>query len=107
MKKICVVTGSRAEYGLLRWIMDGINKSKLALGDLDSAIKYNNKNFLAYQMRGKIKQRYKLHADAIQDFDYAISLRPNNITALYYRSLSYHQLGRLHNALDDLNQVLN
>ena len=23
-RKICVVTGSRAEYGLLRWIMQGI-----------------------------------------------------------------------------------
>ncbi len=29
MKKICVVTGSRAEYGLLRWVLEGINKSKL------------------------------------------------------------------------------
>ena len=27
MKKICVVTGSRAEYGLLRWVMEGILKS--------------------------------------------------------------------------------
>ena len=27
MKKICVVTGSRAEYGLLRWVMEGIQKS--------------------------------------------------------------------------------
>jgi GDP/UDP-N,N'-diacetylbacillosamine 2-epimerase (hydrolysing) len=27
MKKICVVTGSRAEYGLLRWVMEGISKS--------------------------------------------------------------------------------
>ena len=27
-RKICVVTGTRAEYGLLRWLMDGINKSK-------------------------------------------------------------------------------
>jgi UDP-N-acetyl-D-glucosamine 2-epimerase, UDP-hydrolysing len=26
-RKICVVTGSRAEYGLLRWIMDGIRQS--------------------------------------------------------------------------------
>jgi GDP/UDP-N,N'-diacetylbacillosamine 2-epimerase (hydrolysing) len=26
-KKICVVTGTRAEYGLLRWLMDGIDKS--------------------------------------------------------------------------------
>ena len=27
MRKVCVVTGSRAEYGLLRWVMDGISKS--------------------------------------------------------------------------------
>ena len=27
MKKVCVVTGTRAEYGLLRWVMEGILKS--------------------------------------------------------------------------------
>lgn len=27
MKKVCVVTGSRAEYGLLRWLMQGIAES--------------------------------------------------------------------------------
>ena len=27
MKKICVVTGSRAEYGLLRWVMEDIKQS--------------------------------------------------------------------------------
>lgn len=27
MKKICVVTGTRAEYGLLRWAMEGIRQS--------------------------------------------------------------------------------
>lgn len=26
-RKICVVTGSRAEYGLLRWVMEGIRKT--------------------------------------------------------------------------------
>ena len=30
--KICVITGTRAEYGLLRWVMDGIqNSAKLDL----------------------------------------------------------------------------
>lgn len=29
MKKICVVTGTRAEYGLLRWLMEEIKKSNL------------------------------------------------------------------------------
>ena len=41
---------SRAKY------YDGINKSKLALGDLDSAIKYNNKNFLAYRCVEKLNK---------------------------------------------------
>lgn len=27
VKKICVVTGTRAEYGLLRWVMEGIRQS--------------------------------------------------------------------------------
>ncbi len=26
-KRICVVTGTRAEYGLLRWVMEGIRQS--------------------------------------------------------------------------------
>ena len=29
MRKVCVVTGTRAEYGLLRWVMDGIRDSEL------------------------------------------------------------------------------
>ncbi|MBH30559.1 MAG: UDP-N-acetylglucosamine 2-epimerase (hydrolyzing) [Candidatus Marinimicrobia bacterium] len=27
MKKVCVITGTRAEYGLLHWLMEGIKKS--------------------------------------------------------------------------------
>ena len=27
MKKVCVITGTRAEYGLLTWVLDGIEKS--------------------------------------------------------------------------------
>ena len=29
MRKICVITGSRAEYGLLRWIINGIRNSSI------------------------------------------------------------------------------
>ena len=28
MKKICIITGTRAEYGLLRWLMKGVSNSK-------------------------------------------------------------------------------
>ena len=32
MRKICVITGTRADYGLLKWVMEGIkNDSKLEL----------------------------------------------------------------------------
>ena len=29
MKRICVITGTRAEYGLLRWVMEGIKLSNI------------------------------------------------------------------------------
>lgn len=29
MRKVCVVTGTRAEYGLLRWVMEGIKNSTI------------------------------------------------------------------------------
>ena len=29
MKRVCVITGSRAEYGLLRWVMQGLQDSKV------------------------------------------------------------------------------
>ena len=28
MRKICIITGTRAEYGLLRWLMKGVSNSK-------------------------------------------------------------------------------
>ena len=28
MKRICVITGSRAEYGLLYWLMKGIDNDR-------------------------------------------------------------------------------
>ena len=28
LRRICVVTGTRAEYGLLRWVIDEIENSK-------------------------------------------------------------------------------
>ena len=28
-KKICIITGTRADYGLLRWVIDGVQNSKI------------------------------------------------------------------------------
>ena len=44
MKKICVVTGSRAEYGLLRWVMEGIRTSpKLQLQTIVTGMHLSSK----------------------------------------------------------------
>ena len=44
MKKVCVVTGSRAEYGLLRWVMEGIRQSpKLKLQTIVTGMHLSSK----------------------------------------------------------------
>ena len=49
-RKICVVTGTRAEYGLLRWLMDGINKStKLDLQIIATGMHLSPEFGLTYQ----------------------------------------------------------
>ena len=50
MKKICVITGTRAEYGLLRWVMDGIEKSrKLELQIIATGMHLSSKFGLTYK----------------------------------------------------------
>jgi GDP/UDP-N,N'-diacetylbacillosamine 2-epimerase (hydrolysing) len=50
MKNICVVTGTRAEYGLLRWLMDGINKStKLELQIIATGMHLSSEFGLTYK----------------------------------------------------------
>ena len=49
-RKICIVTGTRAEYGLLRWLMDGINKStKLDLQIVATGMHLSPEFGLTYQ----------------------------------------------------------
>jgi GDP/UDP-N,N'-diacetylbacillosamine 2-epimerase (hydrolysing) len=43
-RKICVITGSRAEYGLLRWVMQGVkDHSDLTLQIIGIKIKIKKK----------------------------------------------------------------
>jgi GDP/UDP-N,N'-diacetylbacillosamine 2-epimerase (hydrolysing) len=49
-RKICIVTGTRAEYGLLRWLMNGINKStKLELQIIVTGMHLSPEFGLTYQ----------------------------------------------------------
>ena len=50
MMKICLVTGTRAEYGLLRWLMDGIQQSsKLELQIVATGMHLSPEFGLTYQ----------------------------------------------------------
>ena len=50
MRKICVVTGTRAEYGLLRWLMNGIQQSsKLELQIIVTGMHLSPKFGLTYR----------------------------------------------------------
>ena len=50
MKKVCIVTGARAEYGLLRWLMCGIDKSlKLDLQIIATGMHLSPEFGLTYQ----------------------------------------------------------
>ena len=50
MRKICVVTGTRAEYGLLRWVMEGIrNSTKLDLQVIASGMHLSPEFGLTYR----------------------------------------------------------
>lgn len=50
MRKICVITGTRAEYGLLRWIMQGIkDDSHLSLQLIVTGTHLSNEHGLTYK----------------------------------------------------------
>ena len=50
MKKVCVVTGTRAEYGLLRWVMEGMrNSAKLELQLVATGMHLSPEFGLTYQ----------------------------------------------------------
>ena len=65
MKKVCVVTGSRAEYGLLRWTMQEINSSsrlklQLIVTGMHLASKYG-KTIKQIRLDGfKVDQKVKM-----------------------------------------------
>ena len=70
MKKICVVTGTRAEYGLLRWVMEGIKKSnKLRLQVIvtgthlssEFGLTYRNIEQDGFKINSKVENQEKLN----------------------------------------------
>lgn len=80
-------------------------------------IELEPKAVVAWNNRGSTKEKYKMHADAIQDFDEAISLKPDYAHAYYNRGTArknlaektYNQAEKTklyQDALDDYNKAI-
>ena len=73
--KICVITGTRAEYGLLRWVMDGIQKSsKLELQIIATGMHLSPEFGLTYREIEKDGFRINKKVEMLVSSDTKVSL---------------------------------
>jgi len=80
-------------------------------------IELEPKAVVAWNNRGSTKEKFKMHADAIKDFDEAIALKPDYAHAYYNRGTARKNLGDItinpeqrnklfRDALDDYNKAI-
>lgn len=79
-------------------------KYKLAVKDLDDALKGAPTDGVLYYHRGLLKQRMNDIQGALFDYDSAVNYSPNNSTFYFKRGILYEDLGRFKNALDDFKK---
>ena len=97
MKKVCIVTGTRAEYGLLRWVMDGINKSAgLDLQVIATGMHLSPEFGLTYQKIEKDGFHIDKKVEMLVSSDTSVGL---------VKSMGLGMIG-FSNALEDLNPDL-
>jgi tetratricopeptide (TPR) repeat protein len=63
-----------------------------ALKDANIAIEKDREDHDAYDTRGQIYMKKGKNEDALKDFNYALSLKPNYIVALENRARCYRKL---------------
>ncbi len=75
MRKICVVTGTRAEYGLLRWVMEGIrNSPKLDLQVIATGMHLSPEFGLTYREIEKDGFRIDLKVEMLLSSDTPVGI---------------------------------
>ncbi|MBP9854007.1 MAG: tetratricopeptide repeat protein [Candidatus Omnitrophica bacterium] len=79
---------------------------RLALLNLNKAIKLKPKNYDAYNYRGILLYQEDLNAMAADDFTQALSFDPSRTTARFNRANVYRKIGRYELALTDINKVI-
>jgi GDP/UDP-N,N'-diacetylbacillosamine 2-epimerase (hydrolysing) len=93
MKKICVVTSSRADYGLLKWVIKGLKQSKkIELSLIVTGSHLSKKHGLTYKeiIKDEIKIDKKLNLDLTNDTDFSITRAMGNL--MIKLSNSYRQI---------------
>lgn len=73
-----------------------------ALSPLQTYLKYEKENGMAWFLDGRGKQAAGDHQGALDDFEVALELRPDILEINYYRGLSYMAIGDIENGLDRL-----
>ncbi|OCF59824.1 hypothetical protein L486_02497 [Kwoniella mangroviensis CBS 10435] len=77
-----------------------------AIGHYTNAIIYNPTNPVNYSNRAQAFLKIDKYQDAERDCTTCLSLERNNIKALYRRGLARKGLGKLDEAIEDLQQIL-
>ena len=61
---------------------------------------------MAYNNRGAAYAVLGQYATALEDYDKAIQLDPDDTMAYYNRGVAYKELGRYHRAIEDYDRVI-
>ncbi len=92
-------------YERSRLLQQFFNKDDLALEDMDKAISLNRLLPGAYSIRGTLKIQSENYLEAINDFDIALAIDPDDTHALFNRGLAYYNLGMKKESCHDWNEA--
>lgn len=86
-----------------------IEKFKLALIDLDSAIKYDSKDLLTYLDRAKTRQYLALYKDAMEDYSYVLAKDKTGkqaVPALFNLAKIAYKLGEYKTSIEYYDRLI-
>ena len=79
---------------------------KLAVADIDEALRLDPENAVAYYVRGTLYAYLKRHDRVIHDLTESLRIEPGNAQALFHRGIAYGELDELALAIEDLTEAI-
>jgi serine/threonine protein kinase/Tfp pilus assembly protein PilF len=93
-------------YRSLAWLAKDCFRYDEAQGWIRKALSINASDMETIYLSGVIHYEKKESKLAVNDFTRTLELRPDFGRALFYRALTYHQIGRLDSAIEDLERAV-